>query len=165
MKAMKAERIRNEINVLGNQSVQNHQMVRNSSSNLRNLMVAIISRGIYASMHRTNEFLTLTQRRLSSANRDTMRRAGLTDLTLPEDLIWTVPVTPLEEQLPQPTRAPPQRIPILKYGPASTRLVPQQPLTRAVWLCVRPVASSSLTPRRARRCANAEARRRRLNIL
>ena len=30
-----------------------------------------------------------------------MRRAGLTDLTLPEDLIWTVPVTPLEEQLPQ----------------------------------------------------------------
>ena len=94
-----------------------------------------------------------------------MRRAGLTDLTLPEDLIWTVPVTPLEEQLPQPTRAPPQRIPILKYGPASTRLVPQQPLTRAVWLCVRPVASSSLTPRRARRCANAEARRRRLNIL
>ena len=55
--------------------------------------------------------------------RDTMRRAGLTDLTLPEDLIWTVPVTPLEEQLPQPTRAPPQRIPILKCGPASTRLV------------------------------------------
>jgi hypothetical protein len=52
-----------------------------------------------------------------------MRRAGLTDLTLPEDLIWTVPVTPLEEQLPQPTRAPPQRIPILKCGPASTRLV------------------------------------------
>ena len=42
---------------------------------------------------------------------------------------------------------------------------PQQPLTRAVWLCVRPVACSSLTPRRARRCANAEARRRRLNIL
>jgi hypothetical protein len=43
-----------------------------------------------------------------------MRRAGLTDLTLPEDLIWTVPVTPLEEQLPQPTKAPPQPIPILK---------------------------------------------------
>jgi len=57
-------------------------------------------------------------------SRNSMRRAGLTDLTLPEDLIWTVPVTPLEEQLPQPTRAPPQRIPILKYGPASTRLVP-----------------------------------------
>jgi hypothetical protein len=57
-------------------------------------------------------------------SRNSMRRAGLMDLTLPEDLIWTVPVTPLEEQLPQPTRAPPQRIPILKCGPASTRFVP-----------------------------------------
>ena len=83
-------------------------------------MVAIISR--YAAHERVS--VGLSQRRLSSANRDTMRRAGLTDLTLPEDLIWTVPVTPLEEQLPQPTRAPPQRIPILKCGPASTRLVP-----------------------------------------
>ena len=64
------------------------------------------------------QFLSIT------AACDTMRRAGMTDLTLPEDLIWTVPVTPLEEQLPQPTRAPPQRIPILKCGPASTRLVP-----------------------------------------
>ena len=42
-------------------------------------------------------------------------RAEMKDLTLPEDLIWTVPITPLEEQVPQPTRAPPQRIPILKY--------------------------------------------------
>ena len=38
----------------------------------------------------------------------------LMNLTLPADLIWTVPVTPLEEQLPQPTRAPHQPIPILK---------------------------------------------------
>jgi hypothetical protein len=48
---------------------------------------------------------------------------ALMNLTLPADLIWTVAVTPLEEQLPQPTRAPPQRIPILKCGPASARLV------------------------------------------
>ena len=67
---------------------------------------------------------------------NSMRRAGLTDLTLPEDLIWTVPVTPLEEQLPQPTRAPPQRIPILKCGPASTRLVPPAaPDTRGLVVC------------------------------
>ena len=93
-------------------------------------------------------------------------RAEMKDLTLPEDLIWTVPITPLEEQVPQPTRAPPQRIPILKYvSPQHAPRVPQQPLTRAVWMCVRPVACSSLTPRRARRCANAEARRRRLNTL
>ena len=36
------------------------------------------------------------------------------NLTLPGDLIWTVAVTTLEEQLPQPTKAPPQPIPILK---------------------------------------------------
>jgi len=36
------------------------------------------------------------------------------NLTLPADLIWTVAVTPLEEQLPQPTKAPPQPIAILK---------------------------------------------------
>ena len=36
------------------------------------------------------------------------------NLTLPADLIWTVAVTPLEEQLPQPTRTPPQPISILK---------------------------------------------------
>ena len=39
---------------------------------------------------------------------------ALMNLTLPGDLIWTVAVTPLEEQLPQPTKAPPQPIPILK---------------------------------------------------
>ena len=39
---------------------------------------------------------------------------ALMNLSLPADLIWTVPVTPLEEQLLQPTRAPPQPIPILK---------------------------------------------------
>ena len=39
---------------------------------------------------------------------------ALMNLTLPRDLIWTVAVTPLEEQLPQPTKAPPQPIPILK---------------------------------------------------
>ena len=50
-------------------------------------------------------------------------RAEMKDLTLPEDLIWTVPITPLEEQVPQPTRAPPQRIPILKYVSPRTRLV------------------------------------------
>ena len=62
-------------------------------------------------------------RRLSSEACDTMRRAEMKDLTLPEDLIWTVPITPLEEQVPQPTRAPPQRIPILKYVSPRTRLV------------------------------------------
>ena len=50
-------------------------------------------------------------------------RAEMKDLTLPKDLIWTVPITPLEEQVPQPTRAPPQRIPILKYVSPRTRLV------------------------------------------
>ena len=87
-------------------------------------MVAIICSNHLAGCIAPRVSALRTLRRLSSAVRDTMRRAGLTDLTLPEDLIWTVPVTPLEEQLPQPTRAPPQRIPILKYGPASTRLVP-----------------------------------------
>jgi hypothetical protein len=90
-------------------------MMRNSSSNCEEF-------DGNASHERVS--VGLSQRRFSSANRDTMRRAGLTDLTLPEDLIWTVPVTPLEEQLPKPTRAPPQRIPILKCGPASTRFVP-----------------------------------------
>ena len=65
------------------------------------------------------------------------------NLTLPADLIWTVPVTHLEEQLPQPTRAPPQPIPILKcvQTPAhAPRIIRLQPLTRADWMCVRVVA-------------------------
>ena len=63
-----------------------------------------------------------------------MRRAEMTDLTLPEDLIWTVPITPLEEQVPQPTRAPPQRIPILKcvYPPARASCPPAAPDTRGL---------------------------------
>ena len=48
----------------------------------------------------------------------------------------------------------------------STRLaiIHQQPLTRAVWMCVRAVACSSATTRQRRRCANAEARMRRLIV-
>jgi len=60
------------------------------------------------------------------------------NLTLPADLIWTVAVTPLEEQLPQPTRAPHQPILILKcVQTPCTRLaiLHQQPLTRAVCVC------------------------------
>jgi len=68
-----------------------------------------------------------------------MRRAGVTDLTLPKDLIWTVPVTPLEEQLPPPTRAPPQPIAILKcaYRARASYRIRQRPecLTRVVWMC------------------------------
>lgn len=59
------------------------------------------------------------------------------NLTLPGDLIWTVPVTSLEEQLPQPTRAPRQPIPILKYV---YRAQYPPPMTRTVWMCVRAVA-------------------------
>ena len=72
------------------------------------------------SLHTRRRLLPL---RLSSEACDMMRRAEMKDLTLPEDLIWTVPITPLEEQVPQPTRAPPQRIPILKYVSPRTRLV------------------------------------------
>ena len=43
-----------------------------------------------------------------------MARAQLVDLTLPGDLISTVPTTPLEEKLPQPTKAPPQPVSVLK---------------------------------------------------
>jgi hypothetical protein len=43
------------------------------------------------------------------------------NLTLPADLIWTVAVTPLEEQLPQPTKAPPQPIAILKCADSPAR--------------------------------------------
>ena len=89
------------------------------------------------------------------------------NLTLPADLIWTVFVTPLEEQLPQPTKAPPQPIAILRcaYSPArASQWIHQQPLTLAVWMCVRAVACSSATTRQRRRCANAEARMRRLIV-
>jgi len=65
-----------------------------------------------------------------------MRRAGIMDLTLPDALIWTVPVTPIEEQLPQPTRAPLHSIPILKCAPWISALPPPA-LTCAAWMCVR----------------------------
>ena len=62
------------------------------------------------------------------------------DLTLPADLIWTVAVTPLEEQLPQPTKAPPQPIPILKcvQSPARASHHPSAaPDTRGLDVCAR----------------------------
>ena len=62
------------------------------------------------------------------------------NLTLPADLIWTVAVTPLEEQLPQPTKAPPQPIPILKcvQSPARASHHPSAaPDTRGLDVCAR----------------------------
>ena len=58
-----------------------------------------------------------TRQAISRQPTNKMRRAGIMDLTLPDALIWTVPVTPIEEQLPQPTRAPLHSIPILKCAP------------------------------------------------
>ena len=104
--------------------------------------------------------------RSGSCNVYMMRRAGVTDLTLPGDLIWTVPVTPLEEQLPPPTRAPPQPIPILKcaYRARASYRIRQQPLclTCVVWMCA--VARSLATTRQRRRCVNAEANMRPLIV-
>jgi hypothetical protein len=50
-----------------------------------------------------------------------IRMPSVMNLTLPADLIWTVAVTPLEEQLPQPTKAPPQPIAILKCADSPAR--------------------------------------------
>ena len=69
-----------------------------------------------------------------------MRRSALMNLTLPDDLIWTVPVTPIEEELPQPTRAPLHSVPILKCAPSDLRTRRLLPLTCAALMRVRAVA-------------------------
>jgi hypothetical protein len=60
------------------------------------------------------KFLFLTCQEKKGEARATRNIDAHMNLTLPADLIWTVAVTPLEEQLPQPTRTPPQPISILK---------------------------------------------------
>ena len=49
----------------------------------------------------------------------------------------------------------------------STRLatIHQQPLTRTFWMCAHAVACSLATTQKVRRCANAEARMKRLVVL
>ena len=163
MKAPERRQLVNECRKKGDMKIsfggKHHPMMRNSASNLRNLMVAIA-----LCIARTSLTPDSAPPFVCKQRHDAPRRIDGPHAARRPDLDGACHssrgAAAAANKGASATHSDPQ-VRTRQHAPRA----PQQPLTRAVWLCVRPVACSSLTPRRARRCANAEARRRRLNTL